>query len=113
MGVLHALNGSLHILLVKDIFQQLHHLGDVQFLNLRCDTFQSFCDGAETVRAAFVFAVLIILLTIFKSGDFIGELFDFLFILLFSVRSFSSSGLGLYSMKPPLSVGVFRLVSTK
>ena len=97
---------------MEDVLKQLHHFGDIQFLYLRCDTFQSSCDGAKSVSAAFALAVLVILLAIFQSGDFVVELFDLLFVFLFSARSFSSLGLGVYSIEPPLCVGIFSLVGT-
>ena len=68
---------------MEDVFQQLHYLCDVQFLDLRYDAFQSSCDGTESVSAAFALAVLEILLSVFQSGDFVGELFDLLFVFLF------------------------------
>ena len=83
MSVLHALNCFLNIFLVKDIFQQLHHLGDVQLLDLRCDAFQSSCDGAKSVSAAFALAVLVLLDAVFQTLDSVVKLFDLLFVLLF------------------------------
>ena len=68
---------------MEDVFKQLHHLGDVQFLDLRYDAFQSSCDGTKSVSAAFALAVLEILLSVFQSGDFVGELFNLLFVFLF------------------------------
>ena len=68
---------------MEDVFKQLHYFGDVQLLDFRCDTFQSSCDGAKSVSAAFAFAVLEILLAVFQSGDFMSELFDLLFVFLF------------------------------
>ena len=71
MGVLHTLNRPLNIFLVKDIFQQLHHLGNIQLLDLRCDAFQSSCNGTKSVSAAFTFAVLVILDAVFQTLDFV------------------------------------------
>ena len=68
---------------MEDVFKQLHYFGNVQFLDLRCDTFQSSCDGTKSVSAAFALAVLVILLSVFQSGDFVVELFDLLFVFLF------------------------------
>ena len=68
---------------MEDVLKQLHHFGDVQFLDLRCDAFQSSCDCAETMSAAFAFSVLELLLSVFQSGDFVVELFDLLFVFLF------------------------------
>ena len=65
------------------MFKQFHHLGDAQFLDLRCDAFQCSCDGAETMSAAFALAVLEILLAIFQPSDFVVDLFDLLFVFLF------------------------------
>ena len=107
------MNQLLYFFLMEDVFKQLHHFGDVQFLNLRCDTFQSSCDGAETVSTAFALAILEILLAIFQPSDFVVELFDLLLIFSFSALSLSSSGLGLYSIEPPLCVVVFSLVGTE
>ena len=83
MCLLHAADGLLNIFLVKDIFQKLHDLGDLQFFDLRCDAFQRSCNGAKTMGAAFALAVLVILLAVFQSGDFVGELFNLLFVFLF------------------------------
>ena len=80
---LHAVNQRLYFFFVEDTFKQFHHLGDVQFLDLRCDAFQSSCNSAKSVSAAFAFTVLLILLAVFISGDFVSELFDLLFVLLF------------------------------
>ena len=110
---LHAVNQLLYFFLMEDVFKQFHHLGDIQFLDLRRNTFQGSCDGAETMSAAFALAVLVILLAVFQSGDFVIELFDLLFVFSFSARSFSSSGLGVYSIEPPFCVGVFSLVGTE
>ena len=68
---------------MEDVFQQLHHLGDVQFLDLWCDTFQGSCNGAETMSAAFAFAILVILDAVFQTLDSVVKLFDLLFVLLF------------------------------
>ena len=77
---LHAVNQRLCFFFVEDAFKQFHHLGDFQFLDLRCDTFQGSCDGTKSVSAAFTFTVLVILLAIFISGYFVSELFDLLFV---------------------------------
>ena len=113
MGVLHTLNRPLNIFLVKDIFQQLHHLGNIQLLDLRCDAFQSSCNGTKSVSAAFTFAGLVILDAVFQTLDFVVKLFDLLLFCSFSVRSFSSSGLGVYSIESPLCVFVFNLAGTE
>ena len=110
---LHSVNQLLYFFFVEDVFQQLHHLGDVQFLDLRCDAFQSSCDCAETMSAAFAFSVLEILLSVFQSGDFVVELFDLLFVFLFFSSELSKLRLGMYSIEPPLRVGVFNLVGTE
>ena len=80
---LHAMNQLLYFFLMEDVFKQLHYFGDVQFLDLRCDAFQSSCDGAKTMGAAFALAVLEIFLSVFQSGDFVVDLFDLLLVFLF------------------------------
>ena len=77
------MNQLLYFFFVEDVLKQLHHLGDVQFLDLRHDAFQRSCDGAKSVSAAFALAVLEILLSVFQPGDFVVELFDLLFVFLF------------------------------
>ena len=83
MVELHAVNQLLYFFLMEDVFKQLHHFGDVQFLDLRHDAFQRSCDGAKSVSAAFALAVLEILLAVFQSSDFVVKLFDLLLIFLF------------------------------
>ena len=86
---LHAMNKLLYFFFEEDMLKQLPHFCDVQFLDLRCDAFQSSCDCAETMSAAFAFSVLEILLSVFQSGDFVVELFNLLFVfLIFSSELF-------------------------
>ena len=80
---LHAVDQLLYFFFVEDVLKQLHHLGDVQLLDLRCDAFQSSCNGAKSVSAAFTFAILVILDAVFQTLDFVVKLFDLLLVLLF------------------------------
>ena len=51
-------------------------------LSCKCDAFQSSCDDAETMGTAFALTVLVILLAVFQSGDFVVELFGLLLVFL-------------------------------
>ena len=68
---------------MEDVLKQLHHFGDVQFLDLRCDTFQISFDGPDTMSAAFILDILLILDAVFQKLDSLFKLFDLLFVLLF------------------------------
>ena len=80
---LRAVNQLLYFFFVEDVFKQLHHLGDLQFLDLRCNAFQGSCDGAKPVSTAFAVVVLVILLAVFQLGNFVGELFNLFLVFLF------------------------------
>lgn len=94
----HAVDGVLYFVHVEDVFQQFCCFGDGQVLDLWCDAFQGSCQSAEVVSSLFAISVLVILLAIGQSLDFMFQLFDLLFVFLFFGFQIFELGLGVYSI---------------
>ena len=87
----HAVDGVLYFVHVEDVFQQFCCFGDGQVLDL-------WCESAEVVSSLFAISVLVILLAIGQSLDFMFQLFDLLFVFLFFGFQIFELGLGVYSV---------------